>query len=98
MFVLAVLLQLWQKCLQGSFGVANQPVIQLCAAAELFSANIDLNNGRMLRKKLLIREIGTDHQQGVATHHREITGGKSKQAGHTDIERVIVFDELLSAQ
>ncbi len=98
MRVIAILFQLRQESLECDFGVADQSVVELGATAELFSANVDLDNGRALGKKLLIREIGADHEQSVAVHHREVTGGKSEQAGHADIKRIVVLDEFLAAQ
>src|SRR6266851_2421365 len=98
MFVLDVLLKLRQERLERRFRIADQSVVELGAAAELFSANVDLDDGCVLGKKLLIREIGADHQQGVAVHHGEITGGKSKQAGHADVKRIVVLDKFLAAQ
>src|SRR6267143_6883276 len=56
--VITVLFQLRQKSLECHFGIADQPVVELGATAELFSANVDLDNGCALWKKLLIREIG----------------------------------------
>ncbi len=61
MFVVAILLQLWKQRLKRGFSVTDQSVIQFCATAELFSPNVDLNNGGVLRKELLIREVGADH-------------------------------------
>ena len=48
-------------------------------------------------KELLIGKVRSDHQQQVAVHHGVIAGGKSQQAGHPHVERVVVLDELLSA-
>src|SRR6185369_9162676 len=69
-----------------------------CTAAELFSAKIDLNNRGVFWEKLLVRKVSPKHEQGVAVHHGVVTGGKSEQPGHADIERVVVLDELLPAQ
>ncbi len=98
MLVIAVLFQFRQNSFDRDLGVADQSVVELSATAELFSANVDLDNGRVPGKKLLIREIGADHEQSVAVHHREITGGKSEQAGHSDVKRIVVLDEFLAAQ
>src|SRR6266446_1938074 len=62
------------------------------------SANVNLDNGCVLRKELLIREICADHQQSVAVHHREVTGGKSEQPCHADIKWIVVLNEFLAAQ
>src|SRR5205807_6937553 len=84
MRVIAILFQFRQNSLERGLGVADQSIIELGATTKLFSANVDLDNSRVPGKKLLIREIGADHEQSVAVHHREVTGGKSEQAGHAD--------------
>src|SRR6267143_1987078 len=98
MLGIGVFFELWQQSLDCNFDVADQSVVEFRATPELFSANIYLDNGRVLRKELLIREVRPDHQQRVAVHHRKVTGRKSEQAGHADIKRVVVLDEFLSAQ
>src|SRR6266403_3659420 len=97
-FVVVIFLQLWQESLKSHLGIADQSVVELCAAAQLFSSNVDLNNRSVFRKELLIREIRADHQQSVAVHHRKVTGGKSEQASHADIKWIVVLDEFLAAQ
>ncbi len=56
---LAVLPNSWQQRLQRCFDVSDKSVIQLRTAAELFAANINLDNRGVAREKLLIREIGS---------------------------------------
>ena len=97
LFVIA-LLELRQKGAQRRLGIADNAVIDFGAATELFAADVDLHNGRVFRKKLLVGKVGSDHQERVAIHHRAITGGKSEQTGHADIERIIIFDEFFPAQ
>ena len=48
-------------------------MVELGTPAQLFSPNVDLDNGGVFRKELLIREVCADHQQRVAIHHREVT-------------------------
>ena len=48
--VIAVLFQLRQESLECDSGIADQPVVELGATAKLFSANVDLDNGRALGK------------------------------------------------
>src|ERR1700719_3953904 len=94
---LAVLPNSWQQRFERCFDVSDKSVIQLRTAAELFAANINLDNRGVAREKLLIREIGSNHQQEIAVHHRVISGRKSQQPRHSHVERVVVLDELLSA-
>src|SRR6202051_3130858 len=68
---------------QRGFHVPDQTQINFGAPANLFSPNVDLDDGRVFRKKLLIWEVGSKHQERVAIHHRVIAGGKTKTSSHT---------------
>ena len=61
----------------------------------LLAAHVHLHDFRILRIELLIREIGAEHQQGIAVHHRVIAGRKAQQPRHADVVRVVVLDEFL---
>jgi hypothetical protein len=76
--VIGVLFQLWQKRAQRAFNVAYKSIVQLGPPPELFSAKINLNNGRVSRKKLLVGKVSSKHEQGIAIHHGMVTGGKSE--------------------
>src|ERR1700674_2031478 len=82
---------------QSCFHIPEQTQNNFGASANLFSPNIDLDDGRVFRVKLLIGEVGSKHQECVAIHHRVIAGGKTKKSGHADIERVVVLNKLLAA-
>ncbi len=91
-----VLVQFWQKRANGCLRISNKAVVDFCAPAQLFSTDINLNNGRVLGIELLVRKIGSDHQQHLTVHHGVIARGKAEQAGHTHIERVVILDELFA--
>ena len=97
MLVVIGLAELWQERPNGRLRVSDKAVVDLGAPAELFSTDVDLDDRRVLGKELLVRKIGSDHQQQVAVHHRVIAGRKSEQAGHAHVKRVVVLDELLPA-
>src|SRR5271166_2706438 len=90
-----VLRQLWQKGSERGPGIAHKAEVNLGTASELLAAKIDLNHRRVFGKELLIREVGSDHQQQIAVHHRLVSGRESEKAGHAHIEGVVVLDELL---
>ncbi len=71
-----VLVEFRQKGAYGCLRISDKAVIDFCAPAQLFSTNINLNNLRVLGIELLVRKVGTDHQQHVAVHHGVIAGGK----------------------
>src|ERR1700752_1947129 len=97
MTIVLVLLQLRQKRSECSLRVPNKPEVNLRAASKLFPAKIDLHDGRVLRKELLIREVRSNHQQRFAIHHRVIAGRESEQPRHAHVKGVVVLDEPLSA-
>ena len=53
---------------------------------------------RLLRIELPVGEVGAEHQQRVALLHRGVARGEADQAGHADVERIVVLDMLLAAQ
>ena len=86
------------KCGQGVPHIANEPEIEPGAPPEVFRPQVDLRDGRFFRIKLLIRKIGSQHQEGIAVHDGVVAGRKAKQARHPNIIRIVVFDVLLAAQ
>ena len=59
---------------------------------------INLKDSRLLRIEGAIREIGAEHQDGVAGHQGVIAGREADQTGHAHVEGVVPFDVLLAAQ
>ena len=98
MLVARVLFEVRQKRLESCLSVTHKTVIHFRAAAQLLSPEIDLDDRRVLWKKLLVGKIRPDHEQEIAIHHRVIAGRKTEQASHSHIERIVVLDELFSAQ
>src|SRR5580704_13472933 len=96
MMVVTVLLQSWQKSLEGHPRIADKSIVDLGTAPELLSPDVNLRDLGISRIKLLIGEIGSNHQQEVAVHHRVVSGCKSQQTRHPNVERVVVLNELLS--
>ena len=45
-----------------------------------------------------VGKIRAQYQERVASLHRGIAGGEADEAGHADVERIVVFDVLLAAQ
>ncbi len=96
-FVVIVLIQLRPKRSESRLGISHEAVIDLGPPAQLLSTDVNLNNGGILGKKLLIRKICPDHQQKIAIHHRVVTRRKSQQSGHSHVKRVVVLDVLFPA-
>src|SRR5262249_27669204 len=94
----SVLAQLRQQGAESGLRVSHETEVNLGAASELLASYVNLNDGSVFRKELLIGKVRSDHQQEVASHHRVIPGGVPKQAGHAYIKRIVVFDEFFPAQ
>ena len=77
--------------------IPDNAIIEPGTPAELFSTDVNLDDGRILGKELLVRKVRSDHHQKVAIHHCVIAGRKSEETGHAHVERVVVLDELLPA-
>ena len=90
--------ELGQQRFEGGLHVAHKAEVNARAPADLFAAEVHLNDRRLMRIKLLIRKIRAEHEQHVAIHHRVITGGKPEQPGHAHVKRIVVFNEFLAAQ
>lgn len=60
------------------FGISHKAIVDFGAPPQLLSTNVYLHDRRFLWKELLIREISSNHQQRVTTHHRPITRGESE--------------------
>ena len=64
----------------------------------MLAAQIDLDHLSLIGQERTIGEVGAQHEQRVAVLHGPVAGGETEQAGHADIERVVVLDELLATQ
>src|SRR6266436_7632307 len=63
-----VLDELWEESTDRRLRISDEAVIDFRAPAQLFSADVDLDDRRVLGKELLIGEVGSDHQEHVAVH------------------------------
>ena len=93
-----VLHHLGQHCLQRQLHITEQPQLQRAAVAQRFGAQVDLRDVTVFGVELAIREVGAEHQQGVAVHHRLVPRGEADQAGHAYVVGVVVFHMFLAAQ
>jgi hypothetical protein len=64
----------------------------------LFPTKVDLYDGRVLGKELLVWKVRADHQQDFTIHYGDVAGRESEKPGHADVERIVILDELLAAQ
>src|SRR5215211_9229727 len=77
---------------------SDQSKIDWGATAEVAPADVDLNYLGIVGIELLIRKVGAQHQQRVGLFDGLVSRSEAEQTGHADVERVVVFDELLAAQ
>ena len=94
----ALLRDLRQQRRERAGDVADEAEIEPGAAAEVLAAQIDLRDLGLGRVELPIGEIRAQHQQQVAVEHRVVAGREADQAGHADVERIVVLDIFLAAQ
>src|SRR5580698_8320643 len=86
------------ECVERVFHISDQAQIDWGSPSNLFAKPIYLNDLRVLWIKLLVREIRSQHQQRITVHHCVIARREAKQAGHSNIKRVVILDELLAPQ
>ena len=70
----------------------------MAAIAEALRPDVDLRDPGALGIELPVGKVGAEHEQRVAILHRLVARGEADEAGHADIERVVVLDMLLAAQ
>src|SRR6202041_3139481 len=92
----SLLLDRWQHRVEGILHGTEQAEMERTTIAQGFRPYVDLSDFCMLRIKRPIRKICTEHQQGVAILHGRIARRKADEAGHSDVVRVVVLDELLA--
>ena len=93
-----LLLELGQKRDHRVGDVAHDAQRQMAAVAEALGADVDLRHRGALGIELAVGKVAAQQQQRVAGLHRRIARGEADQAGHADIERIVVLDMLLAAQ
>src|SRR6266404_3640222 len=93
-----VLFQLGQQCAQSGLRVPNKTKVELGPASQLFSAKVDLHDGRVFGKELLVWKVRADHQQDFAIHYGDVAGRESEKPGHADVEGIVILNKLLATQ
>jgi hypothetical protein len=76
--------------------VADEPQVHTGPPADLLAPQVHLDDLRLLGEELRVREVGPEHQQGVARHHRPVPGREPEQPRHAHVVRVVRLDELLA--
>ena len=74
------------------------PRSRCAAVAEALRPEVDLRDLGVLRIELPVGKVRAQQQERVAVLHRGVARGEADQAGHADVEGVVVFDMLLAAQ
>src|SRR6202035_169301 len=100
MTTVSLLLEAWQKRVDGRAYVADHREIDRCSPSDDFRPEIDLGDPdpRTARIELPIGESGPEHEQDVAICHRVVAGRKADQTGHADVVRIVPLDVLLALQ
>src|SRR5471032_2327520 len=61
---------------------------------KMIGCDVDLNDLSLLRVELPPREVGAQHQQGLAFGYRQIARFAADNAGHADVVRVVMFQRV----
>ncbi|MNE63756.1 hypothetical protein D3C80_1591280 [compost metagenome] len=80
------------------FDIANQRHIDLAVRTNAAGINIDLDDFRVRRIERAIGELRAEQHQRVGVHHGVEAAGKTDQAGHSHVVRVIVLHMFFAAQ
>ncbi|RML84546.1 hypothetical protein ALQ89_06473 [Pseudomonas amygdali pv. tabaci] len=91
-------LEPWLKRFKGFPHASNQTQRHGRAAAQLRRVEVDLDDVGFFRVEIPIGEAAAENHQRVAGQHGVIAGAEADQAGHADVERVVVFNVLLATQ
>ena len=78
--------------------VAHQAEIESCSPSKNFGTQVNLCDLGIGRIEMPIGKICSQHQQRIAAEHSVVAGAETDQAGHANIERIVVFDMLLAAE
>ena len=93
-----VLLQHRQQRPHGLGHVPEERQVQRRALAQLLTAHVDLDDLRVLRVELPIREVRAEHEDGVGLLHRPVAGGEAEQPRQPDVEGVVSLHVLLAPE
>src|SRR5580693_4712948 len=91
-----MLCEAWQKGVDGGLDIANGPDRDRMPPPDVRRIAIDLNDGRAIRIELAPGEIRAEQKQHIAVEDGVIASWAADHAGHPDIVRIVVLDEVLA--
>src|SRR5215468_4081772 len=78
--------------------LGNQAEIEPCSPSKNFGTQVNLCDLGIGWIELPIGKICSQHKQRIAAEHSVVAGAETDQAGHANIEGIVVFDMLLTAE
>jgi hypothetical protein len=85
----------WNERLQRRPHIPHHADLYRVTAAEVSRVDVDLHDSGVIGIELAPGEIAAEQQQRVARHQGVVTGRRPDDPGHANVERVVVFDEIL---
>jgi hypothetical protein len=95
--VVIVLREAWQQGIQCGLDITNGPDSHRMSPPDVRRIGINLNDSRAIRIELAPGEIRAEQKQHIAVEDGVVAGTTADHAGHPDIVRVVVLDEILAA-
>ena len=95
---LAARLDQGQQGVERVRNVADRADIDRMASPEMRAVDVDLDDRRVVRIILPPGEVAAEQQQGVARGECVESALRSENAGHPDVERIVIFEEILGAR
>ena len=78
-----------------SLTVPTSPTSTVDPAADVLAPDVDLDHGHVFGIERPVGKVGAEHQQRVAVLHRAVARCEPQQAGHPDVEGVVVLGNSL---
>src|ERR1700722_12055712 len=72
--------------------------VKKTSVSKRVGANVDLRNPCAFGIELTIGKIRPQHEKSIAALHRPIARSKSEKTRHSNIERLVIFEVLLTAE
>src|SRR5580704_18599492 len=91
-----MLCEAWQKGVEGGLDIANGPDRHRVAPPDVRRIAINLNDGRAIRIELAPGKIRAEQKQHIAVEDGVVASRTADHAGHPDIVRIVVLDEVLA--
>ncbi len=78
--------------------VTDESKVDAGSASQVFSAFVDLNDGRLFGIELRVRKVGAKHEERFRFLDGVIARGEADQSRQSHVVGIIVLDVLASAQ